>query len=45
MINQIIEQIKKIKGVKTAFKVDDRIVVDLEEEVEETDKNEEDEKE
>ena len=32
--NQIIEQIKKIPGVRTAFPVDDRIVVDLEEEVE-----------
>jgi len=30
MINQIIEQIKEIPGVRTAFQVDDRIVVDLE---------------
>lgn len=33
MIKRIIEEIKKIPGVRTAFPVDDRIVVDLEEEV------------
>ena len=31
MIEKIIEQIKTIPGVRTAFQVDDRIVVDLEE--------------
>ena len=31
MTKRIIEEIKKIKGVRTAFPVDDRIVVDLEE--------------
>ena|SRR5680860_218324 len=34
MIRRIIEEIKKIKGVRTAFPVDDRIVVDLEEGIE-----------
>jgi len=42
MIQEIIKQIKEITGVITAFQVDERIVVDLEEEVE-TDKNKDDE--
>ena len=33
MIKRIIEDIKKIPGVRTAFQVDDRIVVDLEEQL------------
>lgn len=34
MIRRIIKEIKDIKGVRTAFPVDDRIVVDLEEDLE-----------